>query len=39
MAFRTLIYDQGEGQFSIDPGVLKELSLETPQKMTAIPFS
>jgi arginine N-succinyltransferase len=39
MAFRTLIYDQGEDQFSIDPGVLKELSLETPQKMTAIPFS
>lgn len=39
MAFRTLINDHGEGQFSIDPGVLKELSLETPQKMTAIPFS
>lgn len=38
-AFRTQIQVHGDGQVSMDPEIIKKLGLETPQKVTAIPFN
>ena len=38
-AFRTQLQVHGDGQVSMDPEIIKKLGLETPQKVTAIPFN
>ncbi len=37
-AFRTQLQVHGDGQVSMDPKILKEMGISTPQKITAIPF-
>jgi len=37
-ALRTMLQVHGDGQFSLDPNLVKELNLKLPQKITAIPF-
>src|SRR5690606_32317101 len=37
--FRTKLMVHSDGQVSIDPKIVKELSLKLPQKISAIPFS
>jgi arginine N-succinyltransferase len=39
MAFRTLLQIHGDGQVSMDPQLIREMGISTPQKITAIPFS
>lgn len=38
-ALRTKLQVHGDGQLSMDPQILKDLGVELPQKVTAIPFS
>jgi arginine N-succinyltransferase len=38
-ATRAMIQIHGDGQVSMDPKVIKELGINLPQKVTAIPFS
>lgn len=38
-AFRTMLQVHGDGQVSIDPAVISELGISTPQRITAIPFN
>lgn len=37
-AFRTLVQVHGDGQLSMDPQLVKDLEINLPQKVTAIPF-
>jgi arginine N-succinyltransferase len=37
-AFRTQLQVHGDGQVSLDPQLIKDMSLKLPQKITAIPF-
>lgn len=37
-ALKTFIQVHGDGQISLDPTLVKELNLNLPQKVTAIPF-
>jgi arginine N-succinyltransferase len=38
-AFKTLLQVHGDGQVSMDPKIMKDLGIKSPQKVTAIPFS
>ncbi len=37
-AVRTMLQVHGDGQVSLDPQLVKDLGVKTPQKITAIPF-